>query len=160
MSILASAAAGVLVGIVSLAVDTASWAPLWIGTVVTPWLVLAWLCGALAGRSWPDGPMAGLTALAATVATYLIAGGLETGTSFLVLAPVALLAGPAYGWAGAQWRSRDTFARPGLALLGAALLVEGLVLQLGEREVWARVAFAAESMVGLVIMVVAWRRGR
>jgi len=160
MIIFASAAAGILAGIISQAIDTASWAPPWIGTVVTPWLALAWLMGALAGRSWPEGPMAGLTALAATVATYLIAGGLESGTSWLVLASVALIAGPAYGWAGAQWRSGDTFARPGLALLGAALLVEGVVLQLGDREVWARIAFGVESLLGLVILIIAWRRGR
>lgn len=157
MILAGSAAAGVLLGIASRAIDTAAWAPPWIGSVVTPWLVLAWLAGALTARPWPDGPMSGLTALAATVATYLFAAGTDASALWLVLAPVALIAGPAYGWAGAAWRSRDAFARPGLALLGAALLVEGLMLQVGERVVLARIGFGAESLVGLAIVVIAWR---
>lgn len=160
MILVGSAAAGVLVGIASRAIDTATWAPPWIGMVVTPWLLLAWLAGAVTARPWPDGPMSGLTALAATVATYVFAAGTDATGFWLLLAPVALIAGPAYGWAGAAWRARDAFARPGLALLGAALLVEGVMLQLGERVVLERIGFGAESLVGLAIIVVAWRRQR
>lgn len=157
MILAGSAAAGVLLGIASRAIDTAAWAPPWISIVVTPWLVLAWLAGALTARPWPDGPMSGLTALAATVATYLFAAGTDAGHLWMALAPVALIAGPAYGWAGAAWRSRDAFARPALALLGAALLVEGLILQVGERAILARIGFGGESLLGLAIVVIAWR---
>lgn len=158
MILAGSAAAGVLMGIASRAIDAAPWAPAWIVMVVTPWLALAWLAGALTARPWPDGPMSGVTALAATATTYLLAAGTEASTLWLVLAPVALIAGPAYGWAGAAWRSGHALGRPGLALLGAALLVEGLVLQLGERVVLERIGFGVESLVGLAIVVVAWRR--
>jgi hypothetical protein len=158
MILVLSAAAGLLLGIASRAVDTAAWAPSWIGTVVTPWLALAWLVGALSARPWPDGPMVGLAALTATVATYLLAAGTDAGALWLVLAPVALVGGPAYGWAGAAWRSRDALGRPGLALLGAALLVEGITLQLGDRVLLARIGFGVESLVGLAIIVLAWMR--
>jgi len=119
---------------------------------------LAWLAGAVTARPWPDGPMVGLVALAATVSTYLLAAGTDAGPMWLALAPVALLAGPAYGWAGAAWRSRDLMAAPGLALLGAALAVEGLMLQLGDRVVPARIGFGVESVLGIAIVMVAVRR--
>ncbi len=158
MILAGSAATGVLLGIASRWVDTAPWAPAWIGMVVTPWLIVAWLAGALSARPWPDGPMSGLAALAATVASYLFSAGTDAGSLWWLLAPVALIAGPAYGWAGAAWRARDPFAAPGLALVGAALLVEGLTLQFGDRVLLERIGFGVESLIGLAIVVIAWRR--
>jgi hypothetical protein len=153
-------AAGVLVGIASRAVDTAAWAPAWIGLVITPWLALAWLTGARTAQPSGDGPLTGLAAMAATAASYLLVAGADAGNTWLVLLPVVFIAGPAYGWAGAAWRSGHAMGRAGLALLGAALLVEGITLQFGDRELLPRLAFVVESLLGLLIVVVAWRRGR
>lgn len=153
-------AAGILAGLLSRAVDTATWAPPWIGQVLTPWLALAWLAGAAARDRRRFGPLLGTIALAAVVATYLVAAGPDAGRLWLLLAAITLLAGPAYGWAGATWRSGGPLAGAGLALLGAALLVEAIGLQVGERELLERIGFGLEAAVGLVIIGLGARRWR
>ncbi|HSM38683.1 MAG TPA: DUF6518 family protein [Candidatus Limnocylindrales bacterium] len=153
-------AAGIATGLLSHAVDTAAWAPPWIGQVLTPWLALAWLAGATTARPGRAGPLLGLATLAAVTAAYLLASGPRSGELWPVLAAVTLVAGPAYGWAGAAWRERGRWAGPGLALLGVALLVEGISLQLGERVAMERIGFAAEAAIGLVIIGAGIRRAR
>ena len=131
--------AGLLLGAASRWVDTADWAPSWVGNVLSPWLVGAWLAGA-ATRRPRHGALAGLLLLAATVSTYLLLSG-ETRLLPGLLA-LAVVAGPLLGAAGGVRAA---------AALGAVLIGEGLLLQIGERSLGERVLFAAEALVGLAV---------
>ena len=83
-------AAGILAGLLSRAVDTAPWAPPWIGQVLTPWLALAWLAGAATKHPQRFGPLLGTVTLVAVVATYLVAAGPDAGSLWPVLAMVTM----------------------------------------------------------------------
>ena len=157
---MACAAAGGALGLASRAIDTAAWAPAWIGLVLSPWLVAPWLAGAWVGRrdgSLAWGAAAGLTLLSATVVTYQIAAGAGAAAMLPGLAILAVTAGPAYGASGAAlWRG-DPGRLTAAAMLGAALVAEGLLLQLGERSLLERAALALEAAAG--VMLAAWLAG-
>ncbi len=136
--------AGALLGVASRWVDTAAWAPAWAGNVLSPWLVAAWLAGS-ATRQSRAGAVAGLLLLATTVATYLLLGGQDTQRLLPALAVVAAVAGPALGAAG------GIGGRTGAAALGAVLVGEGVLLQLGDRGLGERVLFAGEALAGLAV---------
>ena len=64
---------------------------------------------------------------------------------------LALTAGPGYGAAGAAVHRGQRGRLIAGVVLGAALVAEGLVLQLGERSPVERAVFAVESAVGVVL---------
>ena len=141
-------------GIASRAIDSAAWAPAWIGLVLSPWLVAPWLAGVWVSRregglAW--GAAAGFTLLTATVVTYLVAAGAAADTMLPSLAFLVVTAGPAYGAAGAAlWRG-DRGRLAAATILGAALVAEGMLLQLGERSPLERAVFAGEAVTGAVL---------
>ncbi len=146
--------AGALLGVLSRLTDTASWAPDWLGNVVTPWLAAAWLAGGTA-RTARDGAVLGLTVLLATVVSYLVVAA-GSGDALMLarrLLPLALIAGPIFGIAGAAWRRRGRWAVVGGALLGGAVVAEGLALQLGVHSSLEHLALAGESLVGIGLTI-------
>jgi hypothetical protein len=146
--------AGAVLGVLSRLADTACWAPGWLGNVLTPWLAAAWLVGASA-RTPRSGAVPGLALLLATVGSYLVvaATSWDAGTLAPRLLPLALLAGPVFGAAGAAWRAGTRYARAAGALLGASVVVEGLILQLGPHAAPERLLFAAESLAGVGLLI-------
>ncbi len=145
---------GALLGVVSRLIDTASWAPDWFGSVFTPWLAAAWLAGSSA-RTSRNGAAHGLVLLLATVGSYLVvaATSADAGTLALRLIPLAMVAGPIFGVAGAAWRGGGPWAAAGGALLGGAVVAEGLTLQLGVRSPLEHLALAGESLLGIGLTV-------
>ena len=127
-----------------------------------PWLVVAWLVGALAG-SRAAGALAGGFALAlGTGAWYVLtvaAGGRAAVFYAFPVAPawafVAAGAGAAFGLAGAAWRSGrvSALALPAGALAGEALLLAG---EWGGRA--ARAVLTLELALGAALVVFAARR--
>ena len=137
--------------------DTASWAPAWIGYVFSPWLAAAWLAGAtFPGARQRAGALRGITVVGATVLGYLIVADGDAPRLLVPLTGLALAAGPLMGLGGATWRMASGRAI-GAAALGAVLVGEGLLLQLGARTGLERAAFAAEVVIGLGL---AWWLGR
>ena len=152
-------AAGAILGVLSRLTDTAAWAPSWIGYVFSPWLAAAWLTGVTAATP-RAGAWHGLALLLTTLAVYLALAGTDAATWAPRLIPIALVAGPVFGAAGAAWRRRGRFARAAGALLGASVAIEGLLLQLVAQSATERVLLAGESLLGLVLIGVAsWARG-
>ena len=141
---------GVPLGVLSRLTDTASWAPIWIGYVLSPWFAAAWLAGATV-RIPRIGAILGLSLLLATAATYLAMAAISGDALVLatLLIPLALMAGPIFGAAGAAWRCRGPWASRGGALLGVAVLVESIALQLVVNAPLERVALVGESLVGI-----------
>lgn len=153
--------AGVALGIVSRFVDTAAWAPVWIGSVLTPWLAAAWMAGS---RAWNRvaGALLGTALLGATVVAYLVSaavgsGGPEAARLAPGLVALSLVAGPLWGNAGAAAQAADPRAwvprLAGASMLGAAFVAEGALLQLGERGALERILFGAEVLAGLALAV-------
>jgi hypothetical protein len=145
---------GTLLGIVSRLIDTASWAPDWFGNVFTPWLAAAWLAGTTAPAP-RNGAARGLSLLLATVGSYLVLAAVSGDALTLAprLVPLALVAGPIFGVAGATWRGGGPWAVPGGALLGGAIVAEGLALQLGVGSPLEHYVLAGESLVGIGLTV-------
>lgn len=153
--IAAAVVAGLVLGVVSRLVDSAAWAPDWIGFVFSPWLAAAWLVGAT-GTDARAGALRGLVLLAGTVAGYLalasvLAPGALTATLLLGLVAVTALAGPTFGAAGGAWRHGGRRGIVGAAAIGGALVGEGIFLQLGERLLVERLLFGAEIVAGMVM---------
>lgn len=142
-----------LLGVASRFVDTAAWAPPWIGLVFAPWLAAAWLAGATTVDR-RAGALRGAVLLGATAAAYLVTAALlaspdEAARMAPGLVIVALVAGPFFGVAGAIRRAPWPGSLVGAAVLGAALVSDGIVLQFGERLPVERALFAAELLAGL-----------
>lgn len=147
-------AAGAVLGLLSRLADTAAWAPSWIGYVFSPWLAAAWLAGATAPTP-RAGAWLGLALLLTTMAVYLALAGTDAAAWAPRLIPIALVAGPIFGAAGATWRGRGHFARAAGGLLGASVAIEGLLLQLAAESAAERVMFAGETLLGLVLLTFA-----
>lgn len=145
---------GALLGVLSRLVDTASWAPDWFGNVFTPWLAAAWLAGTTAPTP-RNGAVRGLALLLATVGSYLVLAAISghSVTLALRLLPLAAVAGPIFGAAGATWRLGGPWAVAGGALLGGAIVAEGLALQLGVGSPLEHYVLAGESLVGIGLTV-------
>lgn len=144
-------AAGAILGLLSRLTDTAAWAPSWIGYVFSPWLAAAWLTGVVAPTP-RAGAWLGLALLLTTVAVYLVLAGTDAVAWAPRLIPIALVAGPIFGAAGAAWRGRGPLARAAGGLLGASVAIEGLLLQLVAQSAAERVLFAGESLLGMVLL--------
>src|SRR4051794_40664724 len=120
-----------------------------------PWLAVAWGIGAVAERRWIGAAAGALALAAATVAWYSLsvaAGGAATVYYAWPVAPVwalvALVAGGAFGLAGAAWRLHGG-ALPAGALGGEALLLAG--------EWTGRAAQAVLALeLGLALALVGW----
>jgi hypothetical protein len=130
--------------------------------VVSPWLAAPWLAGAWIARrdgtlAW--GAAAGFVLLAATVATYLAMAG-AGGSALLPGLPLLVVAaGPAYGAAGAalDHGARGRFIAA--VVIGATLVVEGVLLQqvAAERPL-ERGLLVAEAVAG--VLLATWIGGR
>lgn len=159
-------AVGAALGAVSRAVDTASWAPAWAGNVLAPWLIGAWVAGASVAvtgasivgakvstassdRAW--GAAAGLALLCGTVFTYLALAGGDAVRLAPGLVLLALAAGPAMGLAGAAMRAGARGHLAAGALLGAALVADGVLLQIGDRTGLERLAMGLVAIAGLAL---------
>ncbi len=70
---------------------------------------------------------------------------------------LAVTAGPLYGAAGAGLHRGGRGRLLAASALGAALIAEGLLLQLGERSPLERAVFAVESAAGVVLAT--WMAG-
>lgn len=147
-------AAGAILGVLSRLTDTAAWAPSWIGYVFSPWLAAAWLAG-VTGPTSRAGAWHGLALLLTTVAVYLALAGTDAAAWAPRLIPIALVAGPVFGAAGAAWRGRGRLARAAGSLLGASVAIEGLLLQLVAQSAVERILLAGESLLGMGLIVVA-----
>lgn len=145
-------AAGTILGVVSRLTDTAAWAPSWIGYVFSPWLAAAWLTGITAPTP-RAGAWHGVALLLTTVAVYLALAGTDAAVWAPRLIPIALVAGPVFGAAGAAWRGRGPLAHAAGALLGASVAIEGLLLQLIAQSGAERILLAGESLLGLVLLI-------
>ncbi len=139
--------AGLALGAVSRLIDTAEWAPDWIGYVFTPWLAAAWLAGAWSATP-RRGALSGLAVLLATVVAYLAVAG-ASSLPVVALYGLAVVAGPTFGAAGATWRGRGRWAAVGGALLGAAVILESLALQLAVHSTPEHLVLAGESLAGI-----------
>ena len=135
--------AGVMVGLLSRAVDIAAWAPPWIGLVITPWLALAWLAGAATARPGRMGRWSGWWPWRPPCPPTWSSPGAMPDRCGWCWRPVALMAGPPMAGPAPPGAPRDPLGCAGLALLGAALAVEGITLQFGDRVVPARIGFGA-----------------
>ena len=147
-------------GVASRWIDTAAWTPAWIGLVLSPWLVAPWLGGAW--TSQPDGNLiwgaaAGFALLAATVAAYMALAGPDSAPMLAGLPVLVVIAGPMYGAAGAGLHRGGRGRLLAASALGAALIAEGLLLQLGERSPLERAVFAVEPAAGVVLAT--WMAG-
>ncbi len=154
--IAAAVAAGLVLGVVSRLIDSAAWAPGWLGYVFSPWLAAAWLAG-LFSASTRDGALGGLALLLATVVVYLASAG-ASSLPGAVLYGLAMLAGPIFGAAGPTWRDRGRLSAVSGALVGVAVIGEGLALQLVVHSTPERLLLAGESLVGLGLTAVLVRR--
>ena len=118
-------------GIVSRAIDTASWAQPWFGLVLLPWVLAAWLAGAWLARddgSLAWGAAAGFVLLGATVAAYQAMAGDATATLFPRLALLAVIGGPLFGAAGAAIHRTSSGRLVGVLVLVAAVVGQAALL--------------------------------
>ncbi len=142
-------------GIASRWIDTAPWAPGWIGLVLSPWLAAPWLAGAWVGRpggSLAWGAAAGFVLLAATVATYLALVGADATTLLPALPLLAVVAGPGYGAAGAALHHGERGRLIAAVVLGATFVVEGVLLQRAAAESPVESGlFVAEAVAGVLL---------
>lgn len=134
--------------------------PSWIGNVISPWLVAAWVAGA-AQLSARSGALAGLALIGATVGGYVALAGADSGALWPRLAILAVLAGPAFGLAGTAWRRGGPGADVGLLLLGVAIFIESVFLWSHAASGLERVGIGLESILGIGLAVRAgWLAGR
>ena len=138
---------GLALGAVSRLIDTADSAPDWIGYVVTPWLAAAWLAGAWT-PALRQGALNALALLLATVVAYVLVAD-ASSLPVVALYGLAVVAGPVFGAAGATWRGRGRWAAVGGALLGAAVILESLALQLAVHSTPEHLVLAGESLAGI-----------
>jgi hypothetical protein len=147
-------------GVVSHAVDTASASPPWIGLVLSPWLAAAWLAGAWVARrdealAW--GAAAGLVLLSSTVVVYLALAGADALALLPCLPLLAVAAGLGFGAAGAGLHHSSRGRLVAAAALGAAMVIEGLLLQLVAETLLERALLGVEVAVG--VLLAAWIAG-
>ena len=115
---------GVPIGIVSRLVDTAPWAPSWIGNILSPWLAASWVAGsAVPGRLW-IGAAAGVALLAGVSGAYLALAGPDMARLILPLAALTVLGGIIWGAAGRAWRSGGRRRVLAAAVLLAAIIAD------------------------------------
>lgn len=148
MSVLAAA---MLLGLFSRAADQVPWnaeGPLvetlvGIGNAPTPWLIAAFIVGAVARRVIL-GAVAATVALIGAVAIYYLLIGVTDERSGVPLlgvglawAAVSAVAGPVLGAAGGRWRSGSPAARRGgAAILGGSLVAVGLFTTAASIAYW------------------------
>jgi hypothetical protein len=98
---------------------------------VLPWLLAAWLAGAWLTRphgSLVWGAAGGLGLLAATAAAYLAAAGDAASTLAIRLIPLAFVAGPLFGVAGAAVHHGPGGRQIAVVALVAAVVGQAVVL--------------------------------
>ena len=116
------------IGIVSRLVDTAPWAPAWIGSILSPWLAAAWAAGAATpGLRW-IGAAAGVALLAGVTVAYLLLAGPDLQRLILPLSALTVLGGSIWGSAGRQWRSGGRLRVLGVAVLLAAVIGDAVTI--------------------------------
>lgn len=150
----------------------------WVVALGVPWLVTAFVAGALLGqRAW--GALAGATALVLGTLVYYglrvaLGGGGPLGQfdgeqlrgMLLHGAPIvigwclaAVAGGAVFGWAGAMWRRGGTLAHLlGTALVSGALVGEALLLTQEWAGRGARLVLGAELALGALLPFLITRR--
>jgi hypothetical protein len=96
--------------------------------------------------------------LTATVGAYLLAAGDDATWLLPRLAVLAVVGGPVMGAAGAAWRGEPRSQLIGSTVLGTIFVLEGILLQLGDRSDIERLAFGAEVIFGGVVALLVVRR--
>jgi hypothetical protein len=164
-------ASGVAVGLAGRASDhTASPLLHWAGTLGGPWLLAAFVLGAVAGAP-RRGAVAGAVALAVGVITYYAVFRLVEGQTTTVYALVvgaawtlgALPIGACFGWAGGAWRRTGGSRWAGViagALVGESLLLwlQGQVVGGVWRQPEAVTALQVQAVIGVVAATALARR--
>ncbi len=138
----------------------------WLSRLGAPWLLTAFLVGAVVGER-RRGAIAGGMALAIGTAVYYAVFHFvehRIGLSYAVVvgfswAVVGLGIGGVFGYAGAAWRARERWARiVSMSALGGALIGESLLLMTRWDDPTAHAILLAELVVGALIPFVAARR--
>ena len=152
---------GVLLGLFSAVADRAS-APgvvRWLGNVPGPWVLLAFVIGAVAGTRL-GGAVAAVIGLACGVVSYygyLYATGarpwLDTVEhAMAVWTLVAVAAGAGFGWAGGSWRRGWRWERVvAVALLCGVLAGEALLLVTEKGHTAGRLMVASEAVFAVAL---------
>lgn len=132
-----------------------------LANAVSPWLVAAFLVGALARRGWVAA-VAGLLACAGEVAGYYLVAdlrGFAVGAASVAVWVVSgVVGGPVFGGAGRLWRTAEGRWRGvGGALLAGCWLAEAVVTYAGAlRHAGDAAVFA---VVALLLVVLLGRAG-
>lgn len=137
---------GILLGLFSsradwLPADTVLHVVVALGNAIGPWVVVAFVAGALQGET-RRGPVGGLLALIAGVGTYYVAGALSWPGGIAAIGPLvviwlvaAVVSGLALGAAGGGWAEGGRWRMIGPMLLAGSLLAEA-AYRLIEVEAW------------------------
>jgi Family of unknown function (DUF6518) len=149
----------------------------WAASLGGPWLVAAFLAGAVAER-WGWGALAGATAIVVGTLTYYWSVAVYHGLTLTLDGPLVLdrarygvvmtigwcaagvAVGAAFGLAGVAWRrgGSSLTAIAGVAALAGALIGEALLLRSLWTDPWAQRVLELELVAGLAAAVVLTRR--
>lgn len=152
---------GVLLGLFSVVADRPGVPGVvrWLGNVPGPWVVLAFLIGAVAGTRL-GGACAAVIGLAAGVVSYYVylytTGArpwLDTVEhAMLVWTLVAVAAGAAFGWAGGSWRRGRRWERVvAVSLVCGVLAGEALLLMAEKGHNAGRLMVSTEAVFAVVL---------
>lgn len=137
----------------------------WAGALGGPWLLGAFLAGALAGGR-RQGAFAGATAIVAgTAVYYAIFHWVEHATGLFYAAAagvgwsiVGAVIGGLFGWAGALWREPGRARAVAAGLMSGGLLAESLLLsQVWDAGAAQRAVLVQLAVAGLLAVVLTGR---
>ncbi len=162
--LLAACISGGLIGLAARASDYGPRVAHWVGALGAPWLVVAFVNGALA-RNRRDAALAGAAAIVAGVVAYYISmWRIEQRTvvdyaAWMIVgwSLAGVVIGAPFGVAGRMaWRGRGRIAAVGLAILAGALLAEAVYVLIVWQNAYAQ-AVAALELFGAAIVLAATR---
>jgi hypothetical protein len=164
--LLAAGVGGVAIGLVGRASVQSTEVVAWISRLGAPWLLTAFLVGAVVGSRRRGAVAGGLALALGTAVYYFVFHFVEhrIGLGYAVVvgsawAVVGVGIGGVFGYAGAAWRARDRWARiVSMAALGGALIGESLLLMTRWDDPTAHGILLGELVVGALLPFVASRR--